>query len=70
MVNEMLHGVRLYFDRALGNMLLYRAERPQYSHAKERYMHDGETAAQVYGAEHLLRLFGMESFSFQFSLTG
>ncbi|KAI8836607.1 MRG-domain-containing protein [Chytridium lagenaria] len=37
---------KAYFDRALGNLLLYRFERQQYL-----------SMSDVYGAEHLLRLF-------------
>lgn len=48
-------GIRNYFDRALGTILLYRYERVQY----EEYVdaHPDATMSSVYGAEHLLRLF-------------
>jgi len=29
--NEVIEGIRIYFDKALGTLLLYRFERPQYS---------------------------------------
>ncbi|KTW31573.1 hypothetical protein T552_00211 [Pneumocystis carinii B80] len=52
---EVVSGIKLYFDRCLGNILLYRFERQQYSDirktAKDKEMSD------IYGAEHLLRLF-------------
>jgi hypothetical protein len=58
-VNEVLEGLRLYFDRALGTILLYRFERQQYADVRDRY--PGIAMSQIYGAEHLLRLFGMLS---------
>ena len=52
---EVCDGVKLYFDRALGTILLYRSERAQYDDLKAQ---DPDTAmSDVYGAEHLLRLF-------------
>ncbi|KAI9015149.1 MRG-domain-containing protein [Gaertneriomyces semiglobifer] len=52
---ETLEGLRLYFDKALGNLLLYRFERQQYVDIRKRLV-DKEVSA-VYGAEHLLRMF-------------
>ncbi len=48
-------GLRGYFDRGLGAILLYRQERAQY----ESYCsaHPGVRPSDVYGAEHFLRLF-------------
>jgi mortality factor 4-like protein 1 len=47
-------GIKLYFDKALGSLLLYKFERQQYSEilksSQNRPMSD------LYGAEHLLRL--------------
>lgn len=55
-LREVLAGVKLYFDRALGSMLLYRYERQQYF--EQRQAAKGEfVPSDVYGAEHLLRLF-------------
>uniref|UniRef100_A0A6T6AQC7 MRG domain-containing protein n=1 Tax=Compsopogon caeruleus TaxID=31354 RepID=A0A6T6AQC7_9RHOD len=52
---DIADGIRDYFDAALGTMLLYRFERPQYN----RFMASNrkKKPSQVYGAEHLLRLF-------------
>jgi mortality factor 4-like protein 1 len=44
-----------YFDKALPVMLLYKSERHQYADA----IRDNVSPSMVYGAEHLLRLFGM-----------
>ncbi|PWN96758.1 MRG-domain-containing protein [Tilletiopsis washingtonensis] len=75
-LDEVLLGLTLYFDRSLGANLLYRFERAQYlelqkEHAAKkeerrgagRKRGDGDAeagewkASDVYGAEHLLRLF-------------
>ncbi|KAG5459178.1 MAG: MRG-domain-containing protein [Olpidium bornovanus] len=55
-LNEVLDGLKLYFHKALGNILLYRFERHQYMSARKEY--EGKTMPEIYGAEHLLRLFG------------
>lgn len=54
-IAEILHGLRGYFDKALPLMLLYKKEKPQYHEAVTNNM----SPSTVYGAEHLLRLFGM-----------
>ncbi|KAF8337333.1 MRG-domain-containing protein [Cantharellus anzutake] len=61
----LLAGLQTYFDRSLGSMLLYRYERPQYAQTRKQYItgqhvNPGEEKemSQVYGAEHLCRLFG------------
>ncbi|CAO1636171.1 unnamed protein product [Sympodiomycopsis kandeliae] len=90
-VDEVLSGLELYFDKALGNNLLYRFERTQYLNAKKSHSAAAATAgestsststststgnskgkrevsaqdgqgddkppSEIYGAEHLLRLF-------------
>ncbi|KEI41378.1 uncharacterized protein L969DRAFT_85154 [Mixia osmundae IAM 14324] len=53
---EVVAGLQIYFNKALGNNLLYRFERPQYGDIRKQ--HDGVEMCDVYGAEHLLRLFG------------
>lgn len=73
-MREVCSGLRLYFSKCLGNNLLYRFERGQYAeqqgtsaaclpwdHKKSliRWVWTDKDVAQVYGAEHLLRLFGM-----------
>jgi hypothetical protein len=95
LLNEIISGITLYFDKALGNNLLYRFERAQYVEQTRRYgggpggaaaaaTTSGSSSApatgstqgpasmgagagagekramsEIYGAEHLLRLFGM-----------
>lgn len=52
---EMLNGIKQYFDKALGNILLYHFERQQYVQAIKDY--PDKEMSSIYGAEHLLRLF-------------
>lgn len=56
-VNEIMTGLRSYFDRCVGSILLYRMERLQYQTLKEQ--NPKVALSELYGAEHLLRLFGM-----------
>nr|AGW52140.1 MSL [Populus tomentosa] len=51
---EIMKGLCFYFDKALPVMLLYKSERQQYADA----IADDVSPSMVYGAEHLLRLFG------------
>lgn len=90
-LDEVLAGIKLYFDKSLAQNLLYRFERPQYVEMRKQHgpkMGDGDVdaaghtdakpkrgrqsaaaaapteptleleASEIYGAEHLLRLFG------------
>jgi len=50
---ELFLGLRNYFDRALPKTLLYRHERSQWTAVKRLK----KSPSQVYGAEHLLRLY-------------
>lgn len=52
-VEEILKGLRCYFNQALPAMLLYKSERQQYKES----ISDDAPPSTVYGAEHLLRLF-------------
>ena len=54
--DEVISGLKLYFDRSLGNILLYRFERQQLLDIKKEW--PDKEASEIYGAEHLLRLFG------------
>ncbi len=56
-LNEVISGLKLYFDRSLGSILLYRFERQQYLQIKKKY--PNKPVTELYGGEHLLRLFGM-----------
>ncbi|PIN15994.1 hypothetical protein CDL12_11362 [Handroanthus impetiginosus] len=52
--DEILNGLRCYFDKALPIILLYKKECHQYQEA----VRDNVSSSSVYGAEHLLHLFG------------
>ena len=54
-LNEVVEGLKVYFDKALGTILLYRQERLQYANIMKAY--PGKRMCELYGAEHLLRLF-------------
>ena len=55
-MKEMIDGIKLYFDKALGSILLYRFERHQYVNIKTQFPE--KPMSEIYGSEHLLRLFG------------
>ncbi|KAL2024280.1 hypothetical protein VTK56DRAFT_8762 [Thermocarpiscus australiensis] len=58
-LEETIAGLREYFDKALGRILLYRFERAQY-HEMHRLWNSADSkhksAVDTYGAEHLARL--------------
>ncbi|KAL4771265.1 chromatin modification-related protein eaf3 [Aspergillus nidulans var. acristatus] len=58
-LEEVVMGIRDYFDKSLDKILLYRFEREQYRVLRKRW--ESETADKgpldIYGAEHLTRLF-------------
>lgn len=54
-LDDFCSGLKQYFGHALGMMLLYRYERNQYFRLRHG-KHDFD-ASEVYGAEHLLRLY-------------
>ena len=56
LLSEIISGITLYFDKALGNNLLYRFERAQY--VEQKRASPDKPMSEIYGAEHLLRLFG------------
>jgi mortality factor 4-like protein 1 len=62
-LEEVIAGVKEYFNKSLGRILLYRFERPQFYNVHKDIEsghgeHAGKTLADMYGCEHLLRLFG------------
>lgn len=54
---EMADGIALLFDEALPNRLLYREEFPQYNAVLDHPEYSLRRYSDVYGCEHLLRLF-------------
>ncbi|RIB08992.1 MRG-domain-containing protein [Gigaspora rosea] len=52
---EVSKGVCFYFNKCLGTRLLYQSERNQYKEIRSKF--ENLENAQIYGAEHLLRLF-------------
>jgi mortality factor 4-like protein 1 len=63
LLEEVVAGLKEYFNRSLGRILLYKYERGQYEDLLGRIDSPtddlaGRQLADIYGAEHLLRLFG------------
>lgn len=54
--DEVIAGLKLYFDKSLGTILLYRFERQQFLDITKE--HPGKQPSEIYGAEHMLRLCG------------
>lgn len=60
-VEEVAQGLKTYFERALGTLLLFRFERAQHAALIANMESGAERAkpmSEIYGPEHLLRLFG------------
>ncbi|CAK7563182.1 MAG: Esa1p-associated factor [Sporothrix epigloea] len=57
-LEETVAGLREYFNKCLGRILLYRFERPQYIEMHELWETDEtyKSPIETYGAEHLCRL--------------
>lgn len=59
-LDEVISGVLEYFDTMLDKLLLYRYERPQYRMLRTKYSGTPDKGpVDIYGAEHLIRLFSM-----------
>jgi hypothetical protein len=65
LLEEVIVGMKDYFEKCLGRILLYRFERQQYYDARDLWVEGkGEewegkkNAGDVYGAEHFCRLLG------------
>ena len=54
---EVNEGMRTYFNQSLGSILLYKYERKQFRDLKETAAGKDKPLVELYGAEHLLRLF-------------
>jgi len=69
LLEEVIAGVKEYFDKSLGRILLYRFEREQFFEVRSLWEGagggewEGKGAGDVYGAEHLARLFGKCTFA-------
>lgn len=59
-VQEVVAGLREYFNVMLGTQLLYKFERPQYADILQE--HKDKQASDIYGFIHLIRLFGKKDF--------
>ena len=62
-LQEVVAGIKEYFDKTLGKILLYRFERQQYLEVRQkmdagRGEWENKAIGDVYGAEHLARLIG------------
>ena len=67
LLEEVVAGVREYFEKCLGRILLYRFEREQFFEVRQLWESgtgewEGKGVGDVYGAEHLCRLFGTSLF--------
>ncbi|CZT17257.1 related to dosage compensation regulatory complex/histone acetyltransferase complex, subunit MSL-3/MRG15/EAF3, and related CHROMO domain-containing proteins [Ramularia collo-cygni] len=61
-LEEVIAGIKEYFNKSLGRILLYRFERQQFYEIHKQVEsghgdHAGKTLCDMYGCEHLLRLF-------------
>lgn len=72
-IQTVVEGLQIYFDKALGSNLLYRFERVQYAHIRREYwtgpkviIGQEKEMSVIYGAEHLLRMLGKFSSAFFF----
>lgn len=64
LLEEVVAGLKEYFEKCVGRILLYRFERQQYLEVYNAVQagtgeYEGKAMGDIYGAEHLCRLFGM-----------
>lgn len=57
LVSEVCMGLREYFDRAVGSVLLYKFERPQFQDQVAAAKASDKAMCDLYGPIHMLRLF-------------
>ncbi|KAI1944917.1 Esa1p-associated factor [Ophidiomyces ophidiicola] len=60
-LEEVVEGVRKYFDKTLGKILLYTLERRQYNNERKKWEanapgYEGKGPGDIYGVEHLTRM--------------
>lgn len=63
LLEEVVAGLKEYFEKCVGRILLYRFERQQYLEVYNAVQagtaeYEGKSMGDIYGAEHLCRLFG------------
>lgn len=63
-LEEVIAGIKEYFEKSLGKILLYRFERQQYFEVRQKLEAgqaewENKSIGDIYGVEHLARLFGM-----------
>lgn len=63
-LEEVIMGIKEYFDKSLDKLLLYKFEREQYRLLRQKWESGAENYTDkgpldIYGAHHLARLFGM-----------
>lgn len=56
-LDEVISGMLEYFDVMLDRILLYRYERAQYRVFRKQFQESGKGPVDIYGGEHLIRLF-------------
>jgi mortality factor 4-like protein 1 len=72
-LEEVVAGLKEYFNKGLGRLLLYRFEREQFYDMYTRIGKsgdelEGKMLADIYGGEHLLRLFGKSAQLYAFCI--